>query len=734
MSGDVDVPRLAAAVGGPGWMPLPQVAGSDILLTSQRERRAMSWQIARFTAEDLTQRIDERATAAATAAAGGLTQLRYRRATYPREVWLWRDTHCESPELAQLFEEIRESLQSAGLTVRAGNFPGIPTRVWWRPSDVITPSAEDGHRDHVMVALLTDGVDIQPTPLHGDLLAWAAACALAVDGVDEANAQRLRQALALPLSAWQIRSLRRHGGGAELVWGPQERCRLINWLLTSGFDTARGKLRRHCLAREAIAWWQARYEHAHAERARQSNRLRPWNNTEAARRWTLEAALLRLYLGPEEAVADLAQLAEAGFGREIRRRLAILRTWDMPRALEAEQVDSEDAADWRQQVIYLPWRWADYAEQPDLLDLLHRLGFGGHVLQGQVTGFRPPTRFALAVGALAGLTLAAFGAAAVKYLNPPSTQIVSQEAMLDRQPLQKQTLRRLYPASGTALIGHAKSAEVVTEVPPGAEIPVQWRWGPEQPGVDNNPVEPYSGSSGRLFVGGTLAEPVRPCDARWPARSVVVVQGRPTDPEPNPANQLAIALLDRGSADLVLVGNEWQRDLAKLPLRHPRLDRLTQLLVFLPPDATPPEDIDWPGPWALVSADYPAAVEALQFDGLRLLETMDAMNRIDGKGAIWLHGGPEKDADPKTGITWVHLCRGTFTMGTSDIDPEAAVKMMGKTAEVKGRLDERPAHRVSLSAFEITETEITNAQYRRLQPDHDPKAAPKQPAVNVTWQ
>lgn len=198
--------------------------------------------------------------------------------------------------------------------------------------------------------------------------------------------------------------------------------------------------------------------------------------------------MLRLYLGPEEdsdtketPVTVLGQLAESGFGREIRRRLAVLRTWDMPRVTEGEEADSEDTTDWRQQAIYLPWCWADYAERPEVLDVLHRLGFGGHALQGQVIGFRPPTRFALAVGALAGLALSAFGAAAVKYLNPPSTQIVSQEAMLDRQPLQKQTLRRLYPASGTALIGHAKSAEVVTEVPPGAEIPVQWRWGPEQP-------------------------------------------------------------------------------------------------------------------------------------------------------------------------------------------------------------------------------------------------------------
>jgi hypothetical protein len=247
-----------------------------------------------------------------------------------------------------------------------------------------------------------------------------------------------------------------------------------------------------------------------------------------------------------------------------------------------------------------------------------------------------------------------------------------------------------------AIVGHAKAAKIFTGVSPGAEIPVDWVWSPA--GKANNPVVPYEGSAGRLLLGGTLAEPVRPCDPRWPLRSLAVVQGHPKDAA---ARRLAIALLDRGSADLALIGEDWRRDLDKLPQRHPRLDPLTQLLVFLPAGAETPADPDWPGPWAMVAAAYADATKALDFPGLEAIETLSALRVLKGRGEVLLHGGPVKARDQATGVTWVQLCTGTFTQGTADSDPEEAVAMAGS--------DEKPAHRVSLSAFEMTETEVTNA-------------------------
>ncbi len=70
------------------------------------------------------------------------------------------------------------------------------------------------------------------------------------------------------------------------------------------------------------------------------------------------------------------------------------------------------------------------------------------------------------------------------------------------------------------------------------------------------------------------------------------------------------------------------------------------------------------------------------------------------------------------GIDYVRICSGTFTMGSAKDDPQAYA-------------DEKPAHRVRLSEFRIGKTEVTNAQYRRVQPDH--KGEDNLPAAKVSW-
>jgi len=80
---------------------------------------------------------------------------------------------------------------------------------------------------------------------------------------------------------------------------------------------------------------------------------------------------------------------------------------------------------------------------------------------------------------------------------------------------------------------------------------------------------------------------------------------------------------------------------------------------------------------------------------------------------LLLRGGPEQTPDPRTAITFVKVCGGTFTMGSDDFD------------------DEKPPHPVTLSPFEISQTEITEAQYREsLERSKDGTGIP---AVSVTW-
>jgi formylglycine-generating enzyme required for sulfatase activity len=63
---------------------------------------------------------------------------------------------------------------------------------------------------------------------------------------------------------------------------------------------------------------------------------------------------------------------------------------------------------------------------------------------------------------------------------------------------------------------------------------------------------------------------------------------------------------------------------------------------------------------------------------------------------------------------------------------EGGTFLMG-TPEGYGDDDERPAHEVTISPFSIQQHEVSNAEYRRFDPSHDPSAEDDLPAVNVSW-
>jgi formylglycine-generating enzyme required for sulfatase activity len=74
---------------------------------------------------------------------------------------------------------------------------------------------------------------------------------------------------------------------------------------------------------------------------------------------------------------------------------------------------------------------------------------------------------------------------------------------------------------------------------------------------------------------------------------------------------------------------------------------------------------------------------------------------------------------PEYGIDFVRICPGTFMMGSAENDPRAFD-------------DQKPAHQVTLtSELWLGKTEITNAQFRRFQPNH--LGEDGLPATNVTW-
>ena len=80
------------------------------------------------------------------------------------------------------------------------------------------------------------------------------------------------------------------------------------------------------------------------------------------------------------------------------------------------------------------------------------------------------------------------------------------------------------------------------------------------------------------------------------------------------------------------------------------------------------------------------------------LEAGDLLGRLgDPRPGVGVRTGPRGEALPD--IDWVEIPTGTFTMGSSDEDPDAYP-------------DERPAHEQTLPVYRIARHPVTNAQFR----------------------
>ena len=105
------------------------------------------------------------------------------------------------------------------------------------------------------------------------------------------------------------------------------------------------------------------------------------------------------------------------------------------------------------------------------------------------------------------------------------------------------------------------------------------------------------------------------------------------------------------------------------------------------------------------------------------------------QGDVRLAGGPEEpQTDPRTGIAWVRICPGTFTMGTVEKDGERAVQM-AYTDEMSKNERSAPPRIVILSAYALAATETTEEQCVKIDPGQRQKCAAgnTRPVVNIAW-
>jgi formylglycine-generating enzyme required for sulfatase activity len=780
---------------GYGWQPLPTPERDDGALIEARDRRQLVWNIEHFVSDDPTRRLHLPRTVEATAKAGGYVHLHFTPAVYNREIWFWLDRQLERPTPHAVVQQLTATLAAAGLQARQGWFTDVPDRVDWPEQHGYRPVYEEGSGRQALVAIFSDGeglaqrlnnplyhpatarllrdlrhwprlcfVDCSPagdrlapllapfglevmaleavshwlggvatglpspvplgSALYGDARVWAAAVALGGTQVDTASAHSLRVALRLRVSPWLVDQM------VEEARRSDEATRHVNWLLRCEPLGANGLPPPGSLARRALRWWWQRYAESGRRMQTQENPLLPWQHSLARRRWELEQALLQLYLDPRGAAQQLAQLADGDLKDEVHDRLTRFA------AAEHRRPDGRNDAAY----MFLTWH---FAELPAAIRYtLRQLGFAAALFkEDHPTPLKHASRLVLAGTMLVMLALSAFGAAAYRWVVPePPRLVTTAPATYEHPAFKAQTIRvmeRTRDGTYRVTLGSARDMQRFSNVPEGAEIPVQWAWKTEP----NATVIPDSNTV--LVRAGRLAQPIRPCSQPWPQRSLVVIAA--LYQEDVKARQLAIRLLDTGSADQVLIGTDWAQPLAQRLGSSATLNKNTQVMVLLPDGAGAERAAasleNHPGPWAVVSSgDFAALAYAVTFAGTKTLDLLplglrEQLHVHRQQGDVRLVGGPEElPPDPRTGITWVRICPGTFTMGTVKEDGERAVQM-AYTNEMSRNDTGTPPRIVILSAYALAATETTEEQCVKIGPSQRRQCATgsTRPVVNVDW-
>ncbi len=790
---------------GPGWQPLPATSGGPLI--GEPERRRVLWHIEHFVSDEPTHRLDLNRTVTATARAAGFVQAHFEPATYERSVRFWLDRQLRAPSVRQAVAELASTLGAGGIEVQQGYFTDVPHRVDDAHQRGYQPVHEEGSGREAIVAIFCDGEglgrqlehplqqqrahrllrslqhwpklcfvdcsaqgrcleelfkrhhfrlevitrDQLPTwlggleagpirqvlwqnRLVGDEWVWAAALALNDAPVSVGDARALGKALDIDISPWRAERV-----GLDAA-DTSQRAALINRLLRcEPLLTDSNLPRADSLVQRALDWWRERYQDADIEKSKSQNPLLPWGGSRPQRRWRLESELLRLYIDPQEATARLTELvqADAQLAAELRARLQGFMAEDDPR---------DDAA--LAERIRFTWRFGDLPIETR--HSLVQLGFDIDTAR-ELSPLPPP--LALSVGALAGLATAALAMAAWYTFRPPLPQLLA-DPPYDDPVLAAQTLRIVEPLSDNdryrLLVGSPRELAEPLEVGVGTLAPVVWSWKPQtnqyEFPVYKFPVSQsrlHPSSLSRVLRAGTLAQPTRACGKNWPARSLVIIHAPKDD---KPARQLAIRLLDLGSADQVLIGIDWSTHLREWLGPSETLNRQTQLLIILPTSAYTAKAAaslrKLEGPWAIVKArNFAAPAWDLVFRNEKAYpkrpfdRNLLGVNRIDAvrlswnlearRGAVYLYGGPERTEEK--GIEWVRLCPGTFTFG---VLPEERIEVNKGFDEIYNP----PGYTVVLPTFDVAATETTRAQYSALVPEVTVEKPDSLPMANVRWQ
>ncbi len=532
---------------------------------------------------------------------------------------------------------------------------------------------------------------------NGELRLWEAAACLEGDAIDEATALALRRHLDMDISPmavqtlWQSNTLQ----AGRLSWSIQQRAERLNWLSGAERLDPLKPVPAESLIGRSLGFWRQHYTRERTRRRKRETTLKPWHKTQADRELGLKEALLDLWDRPERAAERLYALFKAHQGKPFKQALGKI----LPRYYPS---DLYNPATQKSQYIRLPWHFYKLSAKARYLYAL--MGLAGKHLKphGQI---RPSGRLGLPLGFIAGLGGAAIMVSLTTLGTSEAPQFQLTHGVFDHPIFSQFTIREWYrsgPEQYRYIVGSPKSLESGV-ASAGQELTLDWRW----QALDN--IKILNGA--QLWHAGTLPQPIRACAEHWPRRSLAVIAA---DPETDiAARQLAIRLLDKGAADVILLGTAWDRYLHRLTGGAAIASPQDQLLIILHSTEKLPPLADFPGAVAAVRADdFEGLARSLQFPGERSVAEL-----WDGNSSLRLWGGPENEE--VGGIQLVKVCGGTFSMGS----PEE---------EVGAQSNEQPRHPVTLDTFAIGRTEVTEALYKTFKPLQREFGA-DHPAVLVSW-
>ena len=573
--------------------------------------------------------------------------------------------------------------------------------------------------------------------VSGDAV-WAAACAVAPSSIDELRAFQLRRRLGLATSPWALRLLRTEAPGppGRLQWQSEDRARRVNWLTAAEAQTEDSVASGSLLGR-TLDFWEEVYD--------RELKNDSWLETPAHQHLAMERALLALWREPGKGVRDLYPLHGSALRGVVQRHLQDLAP-----------------ANWGSaELLHLPWSWESLAADERVM--LQQMGLGGGMPAARL---RRPGRLWMGVGICLGLAVGAIGSAALSgERNPEGPPIIVHGSGKPVDAFQgvreaPLSLTQNGARSWSVVVGTRKSS-VRKEVTPGGRVNVRWEKR-RQPCVSKL----VDGSE--AWSCGTIEVPRR--FSQEAGRRVIFLTTLLYRLE---ADAMAVDLLDSGSADQVVLGLGLKKSqlapaLVILSLNFladgTRPDqktsseelenirrRLEATLKKLESSLGEPSENSGRGPANVVVTDFNRKgrrEEVMTFisgwAGEELLVLPDSnwgqlrrTLRFEGKRTIqqvWpdvklLAGSPSAQLQGLSacrngellevdGMTFVHVCPGTFTMGSANNDPQADD-------------GEKPAHQVTLSEYWIGKTEVTNAQYRKDHLDHQgPDAFP---VTDVSW-